>query len=169
MPLNLLKRYNAHLELESLTPIQRNESLKGVFNRDIVNNNSFAFRTKKIHSTPNEDGSSAMDTLFSHLTTEVVDKTTKAREYEMHRSVRLHWIRHHIDERKSTNMLIFSLQETNGFRTYIYDEDEKYVIVFEPLRVNTAYYLLTAFHVRGKDVKRKKYQKKYARRLPDIL
>ena len=43
-----------------------------------------------------------------------------------------------------------------------------YVIVLEPLRENE-YYLLTAFYVRGKDAKRKKYEKKYKRRLSDLL
>lgn len=169
MPLNLLKQYNTHLELGSMNAIQRDNSLKGVFNRDIVNNRSFVFRTKQIHPTPNNDGSVAMDTLFNHLTRKVVDEKTKAREFDNHRSIRLHWIKHHVDERKSNNMLVFSVKEPKGNRTYIYDKDEKYVIVLEPLRVNDEYYLLTAFPVMGKDAARKKYEKKYKRRLPDIL
>ena len=66
-------------------------------------------------------------------------------------------------------MLIFSVKEPNGNRTYIYDIDENYVIVLEPLREKNEYYLLTAFYVRGKDAKRKKYEKKYKRRLSDLL
>ncbi len=43
MPLNLLKTYNALLDINGLSPQQRNISLKGVFNRDITNNNNFKF------------------------------------------------------------------------------------------------------------------------------
>ncbi len=169
MPFNQLKKYNALLELGSMNLRQRDASLRGVFNRDIVNNPSFEFRTKQIHPTPNHDGTIAMDNLFNHLTRKVIDERTKAREFDMHRSVRIHWIKHHIDEKKAENMLIFSVKEPNGNRTYIYDIDEKYVIILEPLRKKNEYYLLTAFHVRGKDAKRRKYEKKYKRRLSGLL
>jgi len=49
------------------------------------------------------------------------------------------------------------------------NNEEKYVIVLEPLRKKDEYYLLTAFNVRGKDAERDKYLKKYKRRLPNIL
>jgi hypothetical protein len=169
MPLNLIKRYNAHLDLASMNPRQRDESLKGVFRRDVVNNQSFVFKTKQIHPTPKDDGIDALENLFNHLTRKVVDEKTKAREFDMHRSVRLHWIKHHVDERKSNNMIVFSVKEPKGNRTYIYDRDEKYVIVLEPLRKIDEYYLLTAFPVMGKDAARKTYEKKYKRRLPNIL
>ena len=35
---NLLKQYNALLEVDSMSPAQRTISLRGVFNRDIQNN-----------------------------------------------------------------------------------------------------------------------------------
>ena len=167
MPFNLLKVYSNLLELSALNTHQRNSSLKAIFNRDIATNTSFKFRTKLINPT-SKDGEIPMDTLFSHLTTEIVDKETRKREFEIHRSLRLHWIKFHIEEKKASNMLIFSVNEPEGDRTYIYDKEEKYVIVLEPLRKKDEYYLLTAFNVRGKDAERDKYLKKYKRRLPNI-
>lgn len=66
-------------------------------------------------------------------------------------------------------MMVFSVKEPEGFRTYIYDQTEKYVVVLEPLRSRDAYYLLTAYFVEGKDEKRDKFEKKWKRKLPDIL
>jgi len=168
MPLNLLKKYNALLELDGFNERDREKSLMGVFNRDIVNNNSFRFKGKQLNPTP-KDGVITMSTLFTHLTTHIIDKKTREREFEIHRSKRLHWVKHHIDERKKDNMLVFSVKEPEGLRTYIFDIDEKYVIVLEPLRTKNEYYLLTAFFVQGKDEKRNKFIKKYARRLPETL
>ena len=54
MPTNLLKTYNQLLELNCLTEHQRILSLKGVFNRDFVNNPDFSFRKKKLNPTPAE-------------------------------------------------------------------------------------------------------------------
>ncbi|MFV0553997.1 MAG: hypothetical protein ACK5LR_04750 [Mangrovibacterium sp.] len=168
MPLNLLKKYNQLLELAAYSPSQRTDSLKGVFCRDIENNRNFSFRTKPISPTPS-DGEIKMETLFRHLTTVITDESTNGREFDMNRAVRLHWIKHHIEEKKKDNILVFSTQEGRSKRTYIYDKDEKYVIVFEPLRNGQAYYLLTAYHVRGKDAGRDKFMQKYKRRLPEIL
>lgn len=168
MPLNLLKKYNQLLELGAFNDRQRKESLMRVFNRDIAENQHFYFRRKAIHPTP-IDGEIKMQTLFTHLTTIVVDKKTNKREFDIHRSVRLHWIRHHIEEKKQDNMLVFSVKEPQRNRTYIYDKDEKYVIVLEPKRKLNEYYLLTAYHLRGKDAKRNKILKKYKRKLNEIL
>lgn len=44
----------------------------------------------------------------------------------------------------------FSVEEPDGIRTYIWDKDEDYVIVLEPLRNKDEYYLLTAITLRGK-------------------
>lgn len=167
MPFNLLKKYNQLLDIGSFGEHQRTESLYGVFQRDIVNNKSFSFRSKAIKPTP-VDGAIKLGLLFKHLTTEVVDYVTKKREFEYHRSIRLHWIKYHIEEKKKENVLIFSVKEPEGIRTYIYDEVEKYVIVLEPLRKNDEYYLLTAYHVRGKDEKRDKFKSKYKRKLPEL-
>ncbi len=169
MPFNLLKQYNTVLELGSLTPKQREDSLMGIFNRDIVNNPSFTFHEKQIYPTPQENGEISMKNLFTHLSCKIIDEKTREREFDMHRSIRIHWIKYHIDGRKRDNILIYSVQEPHGFRTYIYDISERYVIILEPLRRNNEYYLLTAFYVRGKDAKRNKYEKKYKRRLPNVL
>lgn len=168
MPLNLLKIYNQLLELAAFNEQQRKISLMGIFNRDIANNARFHFRTKKINPTP-ADGVISMQTLFTHLTTVVVDRATRKREYEPDRSIRLHWVRYHIEEQKKDEMLYFSVKEPEGFRTYIYDKVEKYVIVLEPLRNKNEYYLLTAYHLNGKDEKRDKILKKYNRKLDEVL
>ncbi len=168
MPLNLLKKYNQLLELGAFNEQQRKQSLMGIFNRDIAENQHFYFKQKAIHPTP-IDGEIKMQILFSHLTTVIVDKKTNKRKFDIHRSVRLHWIRHHIEEKKKDNMLVFSVNEPQGKRTYIYDKEEKYVIVLEPKRKLDEYYLLTAYHLRGKDVPRNKIIKKYKRRLNEIL
>jgi hypothetical protein len=144
MPLNLLKVYNQLLELASMKPLERTISLKKIFNRDIAENSNFTFRNKALKPTP-KDGVVTMETLFSHLTTIITDKKTKSREFDIHRSVRLHWVKYHLTERKTENLLVFSVKEPEGNRTYIYDKTEKYAIVLEPLRSNNEYYLLTAY------------------------
>jgi len=168
MPFNLLKKYNQLLELAGFDELKRELSLKGVFNRDIVNNPNFIFRGKRILPTP-DSGVIKMETLFKHLTTVIVDKNTRKREFDLYRSLRLHWVKFHIEEQKTENMLIFSVKEPEGVRTYIYDKDEKYVIILEPLRNKNEYYLLTAYYLSGKDSKRDKIVKKYNRRLDNIL
>ena len=167
MPFNKLKIYNQLLDLIGLGERERVISLKGVFNRDFEENTP-TFLQKEIHPTPREDGEIPMETLFRHLTTEMTDKVTRAREFEMDRSVRLHWIRFHLNQKKKTNMLLFSVREPEGIRTYYYDSDEKYVIILEPLRNKNAYYLITAYFVKGKDAKRNKIEKKYKRRLDKV-
>lgn len=168
MPFNLLKTYNQLLELSSFSFAQRKDSLMGVFNRDIAHNPNFTFRQKQITPTP-VDGVIKMITLFTHLTCVIIDKKTRSREFDIHRSARLHWVKYHIDESKTTDMLVFSVKEPEGNRTYIYDKTERYVIVMEPLRRKNEYYLLSAYHVRGKDAQRDKFIKKYKRKLPEVL
>ena len=170
MPLNLLKKYNELLDIAAMNESQRKKSLKGVFDRDIMNNCNFKFRHKQINPTSAE-GIDSMERLFSHLTTVITEKSTRKREFDMARAIRLHWIRHHIEERKRDNMYIFSIQEPYGIRTYIYDLDEKYVIVLEPIRdlKKNEYVLLTAYYERGKDSERGKIMKKYEKRLHDLL
>ena len=111
-----------------------------------------------------------MEVLFTHLTCRENDKETHHREFELSRSQRLHWIRFHIDGGKKDDMYVFSVEEPQGKRTYIYDNTEHYVIVLEPLRKVNAYYLLTAFPLEGKDLAKNKFIVKYnRRRLPHIL
>jgi hypothetical protein len=167
MPLNLLKKYNTLLDILGMDERQRTISLCGVFDRDITKNPNFKFQKKQINPTP-ADGVDNMDRLFIHLTTKIIGNERK-REYDYARSVRLHWIRFHIEERKSDNILVFSVNEPDGIRTYIYDKDEEYVIVLEPLRKKNEYYLLTAYYVEGKDKARNKMKKKYGRKLSNVL
>lgn len=168
MPLNLAKIYNALLDILCMGEKERNTSLRLVFKRDFEDS-AATFLGKSIHPTPREDGEIPMDTLFRHLTTEMVDTKTRERYFEVKRSERLHWVRYHLDEKKKDNMMLFSVQEPEGLRTYYYDKDEKYVVVLEPKRDGESYYLLTAYYIRGKDAKRDKMEKKYKRRLPEVL
>ena len=169
MPFNLLKKYNNLLDITSVNDSQRKKSLRGVFDRDIMHNDDFSFRTKQVNPTP-ADGQDSMERLFTHLTTVIVDKSTNKREFDIARSQRLHWIKHHIDENKKDNMLVFSVMEPPyGIRTYIYDKDEFYVIVLEQMRKKNEYFLLTAYYLEGKDKARDKMMKKYNRRLSDVV
>lgn len=131
MPLNLLKSYNQHLDIQGLSEPQRLTSLKGVFDSDFTNKQPIFFNGRKVIPCPH-DGAIGMSTLFRHLTTVKIDYKTNQREFEMERSKRLHWVRYHIDGKKANNMLLFTVKEPEGLRTYLYDEDEKYVVVLEP-------------------------------------
>jgi hypothetical protein len=161
MPLNQIKAYNSLLDISGLAERDRKISLKAIFDRDITNNANFKFRSKTIQPTPKE-GELKLETLFTHLTTVVVDYKTKKREYDLYRSQRLHWLKYHVEEKRKQGMLVFSAKDKGGIRTYIYDQAEHYVIVLEPLRKINEYYLLTAYHLRGKD--NKKIENKYKRR-----
>ena len=176
---NLLKKYNALLEVDMMSPKERTASLRGVFNRDIQNNATFCFKEKKIYPIP-ADGMDKMEILFAHLTTKVTDKVTMHREYDRERSIRLHWIKHHVDEQKKDDMMIFSIVNGRDKRTYIYDKVEKYVIVLEPKEakkqndkyedyVYRYYYFLTAYKLEGKDAKRNKIERLYQRRNATLL
>jgi hypothetical protein len=165
MPLNLIKIYPAQLELDYLNEPQRINSLKGIFEIDIEENQDFLFRAKKINPTPGEDD--AMQILFKHLTTKIIDVRTRKREFESLRSKRLHWIKYHTEENKKDKMLIFSVEDPDGIRTYIFDEDQSYVIILEPYRSQKEYYLLTAYYVDARNIV--KIRRKYARRLPDVI
>lgn len=166
MPLNLLKIYNQLLELDDLNDSQRLKSLRGVFDRDIYYNKNFQFRGKPIAPTP-QDGEIPMDTLFKHLTCRLNNPVERKRIFDMARSIRLHWLRFHLEENKKDEMLVFSVKEPEGIRTYIYDEIEKYVIVLEPKKKDY-YFLLSAYYVEGKDKARDKMKKKYKRKLDEI-
>ncbi len=174
MPLNLIKTYPQLLKITHLNEYQRNQSLQGVFDRDVVNNEYFKFRTKQIRPTKRE-GEPPMQTLFRHLTTRQ-DKDEKGkklgtRSFEIARSVRLHWIKHHIDELKRDNVEVFSYEDRidrkDVIRTYIYDIDYEYVIILEPQRSGTDYYLLTAYHLNEPGGK-KQIEKKRKRKLDEV-
>lgn len=136
MPLNLIKKYNELLDIRALNLLACKRSLRNVFDRDILNNNNFRFKNKLIHPIPEQDGVDKVENLFNHLITRKVDYEENRRELDVDRAERLHWIKYHIDESERDKILLFSVEEPNGNRTYIYDEIEKYVIVLEPLSVN---------------------------------
>ena len=167
MPFNLLKTYNQLLDLLHLNYSERIGSLKRIFERDIEQKQGFCFRTKQIYPVKRQLQDTDMPTLFAHLTTHVIDKTTNQREFEPRRSERLHWLKHHIEERKTKGILVFSVEDPEGIRTYIFDEDENYVVILAPYRDTTAYYLLTAYFLEGRNPE--KIKKKYKRRLIDIV
>jgi hypothetical protein len=168
MVFNLLKKYNELLDLVALSEAQRKQSLQSIFKRDFIENSNLCFKNKPVQPTP-KNGEIPIATLFTHLTTVVTDEATKKRTFELERSKRLHWVKFHINESKVNEVLHFSIKEPQGIRTYIYDKTEKYVVVLEPLKKINEYYLLTAYHLQGKDAQRNKILKKYKRKLNELL
>lgn len=166
MPFNQLKVYNHLLELSHLSLHERLNSLKRVFERDIERNEEFCFKAKQIYPVKRQENDTDMSILFAHLTTCITDKAIKEREYEQKRSERLHWLKHHIEEKQKVGVLIFSVEDPDGIRTYIFDEAENYVIILAPYRDQTAYYLLTAYYLEGRNPD--KIKKKFKRRLPKL-
>lgn len=164
---NLLKTYPAFLDLNGLTEHSNRPALYPVFQRDFINNPiPIRFLRKPVYPISKE-GQEPMETLYRHLTTVVTDKKTRQREFESARSIRLHWVLFHINQTAPGNIDIFSVEDAEGKRTYIYDTKEKYVVILEPLRDGTAYYLLTAYYLRGGDGK--KIENKRKRKLPQVL
>lgn len=181
MPFNRLKNYPELLDLNGLDERARKASLKGIFDRDITDNDNFCFRGKRIYPIKT-DGEIDMDRELFHLTTEEVEeadeqgKIYKHRIYDKWRSERLHWIRPHIEEKiTDSEILVFSVSErnlrkrSNVVRTYIWNKTRKYVIVLEPqIRNGEAYYLLTAYYL-NKEYAEKQMEKKFKGRLEDVL
>lgn len=170
MPLNLIKTYPQLLDLGQYNNFQRKESLMAIFKRDIADNNNFSFRGKTIRPTKKE-GEAPMQTLFHHLTTRE-DKDSKGkklgtRSFEMARSVRLHWVKTRIDELKNEGVEVFSYEDRvdrkDVVRTYVFDTKQDYVVILEPQRSKTDYYLLTAYYLNepgGKKQIKNKLKKK---------
>lgn len=165
MPTNLIKTYPQLLEIDHLNDTQRVSSLKGIFKRDIEDNLVFTFRSKRINPFSGEEDK--MEILFKHLTTKIIDEKTRERAFEPKRSKRLHWIKYHTEENKNDNMLVFSVLDSAGIRTYIHDEEQNYVIILEPYRDRQEYYLITAYYLDGDNPD--KIRNKYRRRLPYIV
>ena len=177
MPFNLLKKYPELLEILHLREKERKASLYGVYRRDIENNEAFMFREKRIYPIKS-DGEVDMQREFMHLTTtddkEPEGAATKQRVFEPDRSRRLHWIRHHIEERTPHVLKVFSCEERdmkhrkNVQRTYVYDTKEKYVIVLQPQRNPYGYYLLTAYYL-NRPGGEKKMTKMMKKKLKEVL
>lgn len=175
MPLNLLKVYPQLLEVEQLNEHQRRSSLMGIFRSHIEENSFFRFKTKVIRPIKNDEGISAMELLFRHLTTcddlDLKGNKLGTRSFEMARSQRLHWIKYHIEETKKQNVEVFSYEDrVSGktiIRTYILDLDQDYVIILEPQRSGLDYFLLTAYHLNQPGGK-KQIMNKFKKKLTDI-
>lgn len=176
MPFNLLKKYPALLELSHLDEKGREKSLQGVFKQDIEENANLNFRNKKIRPIKGEEPE--MELTFRHLTTEEIEveengKKYKKRIFEMDRSRRIHWLKYHFEENKKDKMQIFSAEERDLkkrqdiIRTYIYDIEQKYVIVLDPQRSNKDYYLVTAYYL-NKDYGEKKIGKLLKKKLNEL-
>lgn len=164
---NLLKKYPELLDLQGLFEKTNRSALYPVFKRDFIDNsNPVVFLDKPVLPTP-KDGEAPMETLYRHLTTVITDESTRKREFESARSVRLHWVLFHINRSTPESIDIFSVADSGGKRTYIYDIKQKYVVILEPLRNSKAYYLLTAYHLTGGDGRKIEHKRK--RKLPDIL
>jgi hypothetical protein len=179
MAFNLLKTYNQYLELNHLNEAQKTASLKGIFNRDIQNNDEFSFRKKRIRPFK-IDGKPAMEVLFDHLTketTEIKDdagKLIKQRKlWDNDRCVRLHWIKHHVNESSAELIEVFShIDRVKGKdkpRTYLYDKAEQYVIILEPYRTSADYYLLTAYYLNKAKGGIKQIEQKLKYKLNEVL
>jgi hypothetical protein len=175
--LNLTKTYSQLLDFGYMSEGQRNASLMGIFKRDIEDNIMFTFRGKPIRPFKSEEF--GMQALFTHLTCHEVEYENpdgskyKKREFELNRARRLHWIKHHIEERKKEQVEVFSVLERDQKRkrdvlkTYIYDKLQQYVIVLEVQRSRQDYYLLTAYHLNRAEGK-KSISKKIAKKLPEV-
>lgn len=178
MIFNLTKKYPDLLDILGLNDYQRKEILQKIFDRDITDKVPFQFRTKNIRPTKLE-GQVDLDNVLHHLTSHEIDVEENGRKFqrrvfESDRSQRLHWLRSHIDEDIKASIEVFSAIERDKkkrkdvTKTYIYNQDEKYVVVLEPQRSNTDYYLLTAYHL-NKPYSEKQMKKKMKKRLAEIV
>lgn len=160
---NKLKKYDELLELDHLNTKERKDSLQRIFQRDFLDIN-IHFKRKLVRPTPKE-GKATMDTLFHHLTTCSINNKENTREYDRDRSLRIHWIKHHIHENTPGILDIFSVKEKKTIRTYIYDKTKRYVIILEP-KNSTTYYLITAYYISRANYF--KIESKSKRRLAEI-
>jgi hypothetical protein len=179
MPTNLIKKYPDLLEILHLSESLRNKSLQAIFNRDICYNDNFKFRAKQLRPFL-LDGEAPMGTLFNHLTREEVeevaenDKKFKKRIFEKDRSMRLHWIRFHIEEHQKKDIEIFSVIERDMSErkdvkmTYIYNLEQKYVIVLMVRPGGLEYFFKSAYYL-NRDYGEKAMQKKLKKKLAEIL
>ena len=169
---NILKKYPELLDL-NLGEKERTDDLLSIFQRDIENNKNFIFRNLRIYPIKSQ-GDADMGRLFKHLTCESKQIKNEdgtfytARVFEMDRSKRLHWIKHHINELSPQNVEIFTTEERDDKKrkvkkTYIYDKVEEYIIVLEHQR-SVAFYLLTAYHL-NKEYGKKSIMKKMKRKI----
>jgi heterodisulfide reductase subunit B len=163
---NLMKNYPDLLELTQYNESQRVQSLRRIFVRDIKENPDFKFLSRPIRPIKGQEAESDMSILFRHLITHEIDvkedgQTFSRRVFELERSVRLHWIKHHICEISPDSIVVFSIEERsstgkNVIRTYIFNESQRYVIILEPYRKHPDYYLITAYYLEERNMKKMK-------------
>lgn len=170
---NLLKRYSDLLNFDGMNEDDRKASLKRIFVRDIEENENLHFRNKRVRPVKGEEP--LMQITFTHLITasenvqEPDGKTYTKRVYDQERSKRLHWILPHLEE-GIEDIEVFSLEEVangrNSIRTYVLNKPKRYVIILEPYRKRTDYYLITAYLLEPRNIL--KIEKKMKRKL-DII
>lgn len=171
---NLIKKYPDLLELAQYTESQRNKSLYNIYKRDIEDCDLF-FRIKgRIYPTKSESSEDTFLTHFAHLTTKEYEEEDEKgnkeikRSFDIDRSCRLHWVKIHIEEAvKDTALEVFSYQDRQSIRTYIYNREKKYIVILEPQRKPDSYYLITAYYLNEKK-SIKQIEKKCKNRLDRI-
>ena len=179
MAINLIKKYDAFLEINHFTETQRKVSLRAVFDRDIADNEDFNFRTKIIRPLKKEDVID-VESLFKHLThkTEDVEKDKRGKViktrnvFDFERSKRLHWILPHINELITSEVEVFSsnnrIDGKDVIRTYIHNKEKEYVIILEPQSSGIDYYFITAYYLEKKYGGPNMIKNKFKNRLPIV-
>jgi hypothetical protein len=165
---NLLKNYPDLLEIDHLNERDRSVSLKRIFSRDFEKKEK-KFRNGTIRPIPSKKDK--MEILFKHLTTKkIYGRNDRKRSFDRDRAIRLHWVRPHICENIPEELKIFSVEEkvrgSYATRTYIYNRKEQYVVILEPYRKTDDYYLITAYYLQSRNVR--KIENKMKRKLPEI-
>ena len=153
MPFNLLKKYPEATGNPAFgeTRAQRLHYIGCIAGTSKTTKRS-SFREKRVYPIKS-DGEIDMQREFMHLTT-TDDKGSgrrcdEKRVFEPDRFPRLHWIRHHIEERTSHVLEIFSCEERdmkhqkNIYRTYVYDMAG----MWSSSNHSNGYYLLTAYYL----------------------
>lgn len=172
MPFNLLKKYPELLELASYNSYDRNICLQKIYKRDVEDYDLF-FRNSRIYPTKNENDGVTFATHFAHLTTKEYEEKDEngnvvaKRVFDMFRSVRLHWVKPHIEESTSeVDILVFS-NDYPCVRTYIWNKKQNYVVILEPQRKPNSYYLITAYYLNEKK-SIKQMENKYKKRMQGV-
>ena len=180
MAFNLIKKYDALLEINHLSEKERKDELRLIFDRDIADNKSFIFNSKIIRPLKKEDEID-VESLFKHLTFRTEEFKEKGKRkvkrrniFDFERSKRLHWIKPHIERKiNNTSISIFSaVVRKNGKnvnRTFIFNQDKDYVIILEPQRSGLDYYFITAYYLDQKLGGPKSIRNIMKRKLPQVL
>lgn len=144
MSRNQAKTYNQLLELYNPLPMDNLRSIKMVFSRDFLNPFNIKLRGYNVKPTYS-DNQDTLERVFTHLTTVITDQKTRRREFDVLRAVRLHWIKHHLEEKLPEVLKIFTVIDENRF--YVLDLAEKYVVVLEGHVKTKDFFLLTAYYL----------------------